>query len=146
MTNIKYELVTPTDENINLLEEIRYDAYGMNIKESSPKKSLHTEEMKKGKYLIFGCYLDNKIVGACYISKLHNTLYIEQLFILKKYQKNNLHLGSNLLKFVLTNKQIIEKHFNTTFNYSYLDNYNHTTNFYKNLGYEEENYHMKKRL
>ena len=147
MTNIKYEVVHLTEENINLLERIRYDAYNMNPNDFPVENTYHTRELKNGKYLVFGCYLNNQLVGACYTSKTYNSLYIEQLFILKKYQKSDLHLGSNLLKFVLNNKNLVENYFNTQFFFSYLDNYQNTTDFYKSLGYRETNdSQMRKRL
>lgn len=144
--DIKYKLISTNEDNITLLENIRYNAYGMNPNEFPPEQTFYTKELKKNKYLVFGCYLDNQLVGACYISNLYNSLYIEQLFILKEYQNSPYHLGSNLLKFVLTNKKIVEDYFNSKFNFSYLDNYKGTSNFYKNLGYTEKESTMKRRI
>lgn len=146
MTNIKYEIIPLTEENITLLERIRYDAYKMNTYALPPENTFYTRELKASKYLVFGCYLNNQLIGACYTSKAHNSLYIEQLFILKKYQKSNFHFGSNLLKFVLANKKVAEEYFNSNFYFSYLDNYKNTSNFYKSLGYTETESYMKKRL
>lgn len=146
MTDIKYEIITLNEETITLLEKIRYNAYGMNPNDFSPENTLYTRELKNDKYLVFGCYLNNQLIGACYTSKAHNSLYIEQLFILKKYQKSNLHLGSNLLKFALTNKKVAEDYFNSKFHFSYLDDYANTSDFYKSLGYVEKETHMRKRI
>lgn len=146
MTNIKYEIIPLTEENITLLERLRYDAYGMNPNDFPPENTLHTRELKNGKYLVFGCLLDNQIVGACYTSNTRKSLYIEQLFILKKYQNSSPHLGTNLLKFVLANKKVAEEYFNSKFYFSYLDTYKNTTSFYESLGYEEKDSHMRKRL
>lgn len=119
MNNIKFEIINLNEKNIKLLENIRYNAYQLNPLDFPPKNTFHTRELKNGKYLVFGCYLNNQLIGACYTSKSHNSLYIEQLFILKEFQKNKEHYGSNLLKFVLQNKEIIEKYFNSKFNFSY---------------------------
>lgn len=146
MQQIKYQIIPITEDYINLLEHMRFNAYQIDTNDFNPTTSFHANELRKGKYLVFGCFINNHLVGACYISKAHNSLYIEQLFIQKEYQNSTLHLGTNLLNHILTNKHIAEKHFNTKFNYSYLDNAKNTTNFYKNLGYIESNTIMKKRL
>lgn len=146
INEIKYEIIPLTEENITLLETIRYDAYNININDFPINNTLHTKELKNNKYLVFGCYLNNQLTGACYVSKNHNSLYIEQLFILKKYQNSNLHLGTNLLLHILNNKEIIEKHFNQKFKYSYLDNSKDTYNFYQSLGYIEKENFMRKKL
>ncbi len=144
MNNIKYQIIPITEENIILLETIRFDAYGMNKDALPPENSFHANELRKGKYLVFACSNDNELIGACYTSKLHNSLYIEQLFIKKEYQGKQ--FGKNLLQYVLNNKNIAEKYFDTHFDFSYLDNYKGTTNFYQSLGYTEKDSYMKKRL
>lgn len=146
MPEITYKIVPLTEDNITLLERTRYDAYQMNPDAFPPELTLYTRELKIGKYLVFGCLNNNQLIGACYTSKSHNSLYIEQLFILKKYQKSNLHLGSNLLKFVLANKNIAEEYFHSKFRFSYLDDYAGTSDFYQSLGYIKTESHMRKRI
>lgn len=146
MNKIKYEIIEPTKDVITTLEAIRFNAYELDPTKLSPEKTFYATELKNKKYLVFGCFYNNQLVGACYVSKQYNSLYIEQIFILKKYQKSKMHLGTNLLKYVLNNQKIIEAYFNTKFNFSYLDNYKDTTNFYEALGYKISNSQMKKRL
>lgn len=146
MNNINYKLLTLTEETIKTLEYLRFDAYEMDPTKFPPEQTFYSKELREGKYIAFGCYLNNQLIGACYISKSHNSLYIEQLFIKKEYQNNKLHLGTKLLLYVLENKQIIEEYFQTKFYYSYLDNYQNTINFYRSIGYQETNNLMRKRL
>lgn len=146
MNNIHYKLIPLTNENIELLENIRYNAFGIDKNKLEIESSFYAKKLKEKKYIVFGVSLNNQLVGACYISNYHNSLYIEQLFILKKYQKTKLHLGTNLLKFILSNKKIVENYFNTKFYFSYLENYKDTSDFYKTLGYEEKEFFMRKRL
>ena len=143
MINIKYTTIPLTKENIKLLEQIRYNAYQINI---SPINNNYTIQLKNNQYIVFGCFLNEKLVGACYISNSYKSLYIEQLFILKEYQKSNHKLGSNLLRFILKNKKIIEKYYNSKFNISYLDSTKELTTFYQSLGYKESNFLMRKRI
>lgn len=146
MNNIEYKIIPITDESIIHLESIRYNAYNINETKVKYSQSFYAKELKNKKYLVFGCFLNNKLVGACYVSNAHNSLYIEQLFISKKYQNSNLHLGTNLLKFVLKNKNTIEDYFKTKFYISYLDSYKKTTEFYKKIGYKEKDFYMRKFL
>lgn len=146
MNHIEYKIVPLSDETIKLLETIRFNAYNIDPTNLDPTKTFYSNNLKNNKYLVFGCYLENQLIGACYISNSYNTLYIEQLFIHKNYQKSELHLGTNLLLHVLQNKQIIESYFQTTFQFSYLEDYQNTKNLYQSLGYQEKGSFMSKRL
>ena len=146
MDNIQYSKLLLTEEMIIQLESIRYNAYNMNTEQYPIEKTYHTMNLKKENYLVFGCFLNNQLVGACYTSKSNNSLYIEQLFILKKYQRTSLYLGKNLLLYVLKNKEMIEEYFHTTFDYSYLDAYGNTSNLYTSIGYKKVNHLFRKKL
>lgn len=146
MDHIEYKIIPLTEEIISLLENIRYNAYGMDPTKFPPENTFYSMNLRQNKYLVFGCYIDNKLVGACYISNAYNSIYIEQLFILKKYQRTNLHLGTNILLYALNHKQVIEDYFQTNFKFSYLDNYKNTSNLYQSLGYEQKENLMRKRL
>lgn len=144
--NIEYKTLPPTKTNLLKLEKIRLNAYNINTKDLSPKETFYYQKLKEKKYLIYTCYLNNKLVGGCYISNSNNSLYIEQLFISKNQQNSKYHLGKNLLKYILTQKKEIEKYFNQTFNYSTLDSLPKATTLYKSLGYKQKNNLMKKYL
>ena len=146
MEDIKYGIVPLTNSNIELLENIRFNAYKIDTTDFPVKDSFHFGKLQNKKYIVFGCYLNNELIGACYISNSYNSLYIEQLFILSEYQKSSYYLGTNLLKFVLDNKSVIEKHFNSKFYFSRLENKNIDSNMYKSLGYVEQDFQMKKRI
>lgn len=143
--NIEYKHIPLDEQIIDKLENIRYNAY--EITNQPPiKENYHYRMLQQNKYLVYGCYLNDQLVGACYISNSYNSLYIEQLFIKKQYQKTGLYLGKNLLTYILTQKDKIEKHFNTTINYSYLDSTPNSINLYKSLGYKETKNLMRKYL
>ena len=144
--NIKYKIISLTEENINLLEKIRFNAYGIDEEKMSHKKSFYINDLKSGKYLVIGAFLEEILVAACYTKNTYHSLYIDQLFVLKKYQKTPLHIGSNLLKYILDNHKIIEEYFQEKFHYSYLDDYRGTKDFYQNLGYIEKENLMKRHL
>lgn len=138
MYHIEYQTIPITEENINLLEQLRYNAYGIDSTNCKLEETYHAKQLREGKYLVFSCFLENQLAGACYISNSHNSLYVEQLFIKKEYQRSNLHLGSNLLKYILKNKQIIENYFQTNFYYSYLDTSKNNEQLFLQLGYQEK--------
>lgn len=146
MTKIQYSIINLTDENILKLEQIRYDAYKFDKQELKEGNPLYIKYLKEGKYLVFGCYLNNQLIGGCYISNFHNSLYVEQLFISKQHQRTSLHLGTNLLLHVLKNKDQVEEYFQIKLNYSYLEPRKNTENFYQNLGYRETSNFFKKRI
>ena len=112
----------------------------------SHTESFYINDLKSGKYLVIGAFLEGMLVAACYTKNTYHSLYIDQLFVLKKYQKTPLHIGSNLLKYILDNHKIIENYFQEKFYYSYLDDYRGAKDFYQNLGYIEKENLMKRHL
>ena len=132
-------------DTISMIEELRFDAYDISGIDSS--KTYYANEIRKGKFIAFGAFYQGELIGSCYVSNSGSTLYIEQLFVSKAFQKTNLHVGSNLLKYVLSQKDYIEDYFNCNFHYSCLDSINNTDNLYKRVGYVKTREQlMKKRL
>ena len=72
-----------TDENIEKLELARFDAYGMKTDDFDLKNTFSANQLRNKKYLAFGAYLEDKLVGGCYVSNSRNSLYIEELFVRK---------------------------------------------------------------
>ena len=136
---VSYKRIDINDEIIIELETLRFNVY--NLKSIKPNETYFFLQMKEGKIIPFGAYLEDKLIGACYVSKTYQTLFIDQLFVSKEYQNNEEHIGTNLLKYVLDNKKVCEEYFNTAFNFSYLDNRVSKT-FFENLGYKENNNDM----
>ena len=132
-------------ENIEALECLRYDAYKMNSLEIPYLETFYANEMKKGKYVVYACYINLELVAACYVSNAHK-LYIEQIFVKEKYQ--SMGIDKTLLQYVLSNKKEIEEYFNEEYDYSYLSPKSNSYNkYYENLGFREvDSMYMKKRL
>ena len=145
MENVSFTLLELNAEVISMIEKIRFNAYG--IDDAEFISSFYLNALNDGQYVAYGAFYDNKLIGACYVSKSYNSLFIEQLFILKKFQRSGLHLGSGLLKYVLSQKDYIETSFASTFDYSYLDSVNDATSLYESMGYRQsKNLLMRKRL
>ena len=150
--NIEYKIIfsnktNPISESIIYsLEKLRLEANNIDISTFPIQETYYFSNLKSNTYLIFTTYLENELVAACYIKNTYNSLYIDQLFVKKEYQNSPYHFGSNLLKYILNHKQLIEKYLNTSFNYSYLEPNNNTKNFYQSLGYQENENLMRKHL
>lgn len=140
-----FKRVELNEDNIYKLEYARYDAYSMLSLEIPCNQSFCANELRKKKYIAYAAYLDDEIIGGCYVSNAHK-LYIEQLFVKKKYQ--SLHVGRTLLAFTLHNKEEIEKYFNETYDYSFLSTRSNKLNkYYEELGYKNvDDIYMKKHL
>lgn len=136
MKNLICKQVEVNEDTIRILENVRYDAYNMDDIEIDVSQTLYTCELRRGKYVVLGAYLDNILVGACYVSKQFNSLFIEHIFVKRQFQKSELHVGKKLLMCVLKNKHIVEQYFDTEFSHSYLDPRNELIPFYEQLGYE----------
>lgn len=143
---LEYKIISPTLDNIFELESLRLNAYGVNGNNVSADKTFYSKELVDGKYLVFGAFIAQKLVGACYVKDTYNSLYIDQLFVQKKYQRSSKHIGSGLLRYVLENKEMVEEYFKVKMDYSYLDDWENTYNFYQGLGYRKSENLMKRRL
>ena len=135
---ITFKLEESSLDIANKLEELRLRSYGIN---PSPKDydPYYIDNIIKGNMLAFTCYKDNDIIGGCYISNAFNSIYVDYLFILKEYQNKGLHIGRQLLQFILDNKILVEEYYKTEFNesrlYALTDK---TKEIYSSMGYEEE--------
>ena len=124
-----------TDENIEKLELARFDAYGMKTDDFDLKNTFSANQLRNKKYLAFGAYLEDKLVGGCYVSNSRNSLYIEELFVRK--DASQIEVGTNLLKYVLKRKSFIEKYYCQEFNTSCLENREELNGIYQSLGYRK---------
>lgn len=135
---ITFKLEESSLDIANKLEELRLKSYGIN---PSPKDydSYYIENIVNGNMLAFTCSIDNKLVSGCYISNAFNSIYIDYLFVLKEYQNKGLHIGRQLLQFILDNKTLVEEYYKTVFTesrlYALTDK---TKEIYNNMGYKEE--------
>lgn len=120
---------------IEELELARFDAYGMKTDDFDLKNTFSANQLRNKKYLAFGAYLEDELVGGCYVSNSRNSLYIEELFVKKEAQK--IKVGTNLLKYVLKRKSFIEKYYHQEFNTSCLENRNESNGIYQSLGYRK---------
>ena len=143
--DLLFKRVFINEETIEILEQVRYDAYGMLSLEIPCTKSFYANELRKNKYIVYAAYLDDELVGACYVSN-SRSLYIEQLFVKKKYQ--SLEIGKRLLLYTLYNKKEIEQYFKETYKYSYLSSISNKFNkYYEELGYKKvDEVYMKKSI
>lgn len=136
---IDYEIIEPTEENIIDLEVLRFNAHGVNVS-TIDFHSFHSNAIRDGRYLVFGSYIAGELVGACYVSDLHNSLFIEHLFVKESYQESGLRLGRKLLSYINLNKRVVEEYFGHELNTSRLE-YNSTKSktLYEKIGYRETN-------
>lgn len=74
-------------------------------------KSYYIEEVLKGNDLVWGAFLDDKLIGGCFFYAYKNSLYIESLFVAPQYQKSVWHVGMNLVNDILANKERVQEYF-----------------------------------
>ena len=139
---LEYKVITLNNENAIALENLRFKVY--DYKNIEPTETYFYREIKNGKILPFGVYENNKLIAGCYVSNSYKTLFIEHLFVLKEHQNNENHIGTNLLRYVLDNKEICENFFKMKFEFSYLDN-RCSKLFCEALGYKENRNDMMSR-
>ena len=102
------------------------------------------QNILNGKVLVFGAFKEVELIGACYVSVNLKSLYIDQLFIKKDYQKEQ--IGKELLEYVLRKKNVIGEYYETFLTSCFLDACNQSQAFYEKIGFKESNGHMHKLL
>lgn len=137
--SINYEIIEPTEENISILETLRFNAYGVKFHEID-MNSYHSNLIRNGKILVFGAFLADDLVAACYVTDSHNSLFIEHLFVKKSLQGSGLRLGRKLLAYINLNKRVVENYFGHELTTSRLE-YSSTKSksLYEKEGYRETN-------
>lgn len=110
----KVTLMSNTEENAIMTEQMRLKAYGIrgNLEVGD---SEYIEEITTGKILVFLFEIDDLPVAGCYISNFQNTLYVDYVFVLEEYQRKGLHYGQKLLRYILEHKEIVENYFQRKF-------------------------------
>ncbi len=142
---LKFELVKISDDDISEIEKLRCEVFNFGFSE---KNNYYFRKLKEGKIIGIKCLYEKKLIGGIYLSDAYNSLFVEQLFVSKKYQLSDLKVGSKLLHFIIDNKTVFEKKFNKQFNVSRLESRNQDE-FYIRNGYIKENHlidTMKRRI
>ena len=129
------EIILPTENNIIQLETLRSNAYN-NSNFQSKINSYYANQLRKNKYIVFAYIYEGEMVAACYVSNYLDSLYVEQLFVAKRYQEVGLHLGQKLLSSIIENKNFVEHYFNKEFTYTKISPCDpKSNNIYKKMGY-----------
>ena len=121
-------------EEINKVEELRKDSYGF----QDSNNAFYLESLKNKTMIAVAAYEDNKMVAASYISGYLDSLYIENIFTRKEYR--GMKKATNLIDYIITNKEVFENFFNKKFVKSKLEpNSLDIIHMYQKLGYSEPN-------
>lgn len=85
--NITYKLILPNEKLVKQLEYLRFKCFDMDVDYLNANQTFYEQNILNGKVLVFGAFKEVELVGACYVSVNLKSLYIDQLFIKKDYQK-----------------------------------------------------------
>ena len=134
---ISYKVQIGSKELALQMETLRFSSYGITATEEDYDPH-YLNSISNGNILVVTSYNDGKLVAGCYISNTFHSLYIDYLFVLKDYQEQGLHIGRQLLEFILANKSIVEEYFGESFTESRLCSVSKkSTSIYKKVGYNE---------
>ncbi len=140
---IKYVLLKRNTKTISNLKTMRLNVF--NFPPYINDSKYFKYNIKHRNFLVYGLIIDNKLVGASYISDRYNSLYIEEIFIDKKYQ--NRGLGKSLLMYILKENQYISKYYKKELEVSKLEYTNlNNKRLYNLLGYKDDYHVLVKRL
>lgn len=142
--NITYKIILPNENLVKQLEYLRFKCFDMDVDFLKTNQTFYGKNILDGKVLVFGAFKESELVGACYVSVNLRSLYVDQLFIRKDYQKER--IGKELLEFVLNRKNVIGEYYNTFITNVFLYACNQSQEFYEKMGFRESNGRMHKLL
>lgn len=137
---LEMKILIADTKNIEMCEKIRCDALEIEMPEGMLLDNYYARQLYKSKILPFAAFVDYHMAAGCYVTDIFDSIHIEYLFVQRKYQEKGLHLGRNLLKYVLANQDLIEEYFSFQTNKTtlyYIDD--KSKKIYETLGYIETN-------
>ena len=121
-------------DDMKKVEELRIYSYGFN----DNTNTFYSDALESRKMLALGAYINDELVGAAYLSGYLNALYIENVFVKCEYR--NKKIATDLINYIITNKDIFENFFGKKFMKSMIEpNSTITMNLYEKIGYSEPN-------
>ncbi len=81
----------------------------MDVDYLESNQTFYEQNILNGKVLTFGAFKEDELVEACYVSVSLKSLYIDQLFIRKNYQK--CQISKELLEYALRKKNVIGEYY-----------------------------------
>ena len=142
---MKAKMLDNSMDNIFRLENLRFKAYDLD--EEFNGLTIYRFGLESGSIVPFGFFINDILVGGCYVSSQEDSLYIEQLFVHPQLQGSGLKVGRLLLNFVLYQKQKLEEYFHTKFQESALEpSTKKARAIYEKMGYEMNDHLMRKPL
>lgn len=140
--NIKHTLLNTDDDTLIALEKLRAEAF-----ETEPnfRYNWYINSIQSGKCLAFGTYINDELGAGAIIEQSKNILYITLIFTKPKYQNSGLRLSRELLKYIISNKKIIDEYYNSDIaqvELSYMGKKTH--DLYIKEGFQEESEDIEK--
>ena len=124
-----------------MVDRLRYAIHDCNYEECN----FYINRIKKDEICVLACFIENDLAAGMYISNYLNSLYVEKLFVKESFRKQG--IASNMINYVINNKEYFENFFNQKIDYSRLEpNSNLTIDIYRKLGYRgPDNLNIMKR-
>lgn len=133
---IKHTLLPTDNATLIELEKLRAEAFDT---EPNFRYNWYTNSIESGRLLPFGTYVDNELGAGAYIEQSNDTLYITLIFTKPKYQNTGLKLSRELLKYIISKKDIIDEYYGSNIaqvELSYMGKKTH--DIYIKAGFQEE--------
>jgi len=135
--NININVLKPTDKAIGFMESLRYEAHNY-PKPDNPLNSYYAIMLKEGRMLVYAVLVNNVPVAGAYVSSVGHSIFIEHVFVKPELQRTEFHFGSNLIRFIISQRSELETYFNEQFNSVRIEYINdETKQIYQNLQFRE---------
>ena len=135
--NICMNVLKPTDETVSFMENLRYEAHNY-AKTPDPLKSFYAIMLKEGRMLLYAVLVNNTPVAGAYVSTTGNSIFIEHVFVKPSLQRSKFHFGSNLIRFIISQKTDLETYFGVLFDSVRIEYINEETkHIYQKMDFKE---------
>ena len=136
--NIEIKRINPVYEELYAIELLRHQVFHLKTNDTSIKTSYYIFHAMNNRLVPFGLTIDKKLVAGIYVSCIHDTLFIDSLFVHEDYQKSELKIGKKLLGTILELKPVFEEYFKKDITLSKLAATSSAKEFYEKIGYQKD--------
>jgi len=143
-SKLKFYMLPSSYKNFATTLELKNKIFSYEDTPTIYDRNLFYAKFSSG-YWMYAAYYEEELIGASYVTDLGDAILIDQIFIDKRYQRKG--IGTRLLKFILDDKENLEKIFNKKFNRCILRPLTASEEkFYSNVGFSNDTCFMEKAI
>lgn len=110
---IRHTMLSTDDDTLINIEKLRAECFNT---EPNFQFNWYINSIQSGRLIPFGTYVDDELAASAFVEYTQEKLHITLIFTKPKFQETGLKLGRQLLKYIISNKKVLEEYFGVEIN------------------------------